>query len=196
MDLSGALPDGIILEVFDEKWVQTVDYEHISFRCRRCHEHGHLFRDCPLDKAENEGKANTMKGNDSFHKVVFKGKGGKRGPKQHLNEVQKVSRNKFQVLEEDEVSMKEDQAMEGSPEEKEKEENQKHILDIDNQKETMMSEVELEMDREMTQSEMELEDQDLQDILDKEHLQLEGFLFQGTAGGVDSSPQEELDRIQ
>jgi len=123
MDLFGALPDEIILEVFYEEWVQTVDYEHISFRCRRCHEHGHLFRDYPLDKAENKGKANTMKDNDSFHKVVNKGKGGKRGPKQHLNEVQKVSRNKFQVLEEDEVSMKEDQAMEGSLEEKEKEDN-------------------------------------------------------------------------
>jgi len=60
----------------------------------------------------------------------------------------------------------------------------------------MMSEVELEMDQEMTQSEMELEDQELQEILDKEHLDLEGFLFQGTTGGVDSSLQEELNRIQ
>jgi len=60
----------------------------------------------------------------------------------------------------------------------------------------MMSEVELEMDQEMTQSEMELEDQELQEILEKEHLDLEGFLFQGTTGGVDSSLQEELNRIQ
>jgi len=52
MDLSGALPDEVILEVFDEEWVQTVDYEHIPFRCRKCHEHGHLFKDCPLSKIE------------------------------------------------------------------------------------------------------------------------------------------------
>ena len=95
----------------------------------------------------------------------------------------------------DAVSIKEDQAMEGSPEEKEKEDNQKQVQDIDNQKETMMS-AELEMDQEMTRSEMEQEDQELQEIFDKEHLDLEGFLIQRTMGGVDSVSQEELNRIQ
>jgi len=66
MDLSGALPDEVILEVFDEEWVQTVDYEHIPFRCRKCHEHGHLFRDFHLSKADNKGKLNTMKETKSF----------------------------------------------------------------------------------------------------------------------------------
>jgi len=82
MDLSGAQPDEVILEVFDEEWVQTVDYEHIPFRCRRCHEHGHLFRDCPLSKTENINKETTMRDIESFHKVEHRGKGGKRGPKQ------------------------------------------------------------------------------------------------------------------
>ncbi len=50
MDLLGALPYEVILEVFDEEWVQTVDYEHISFRCRKRHEHGHLFRGYLLKK--------------------------------------------------------------------------------------------------------------------------------------------------
>ena len=45
MDLSGALLEEIILDVYDEDWVQIVDYEHIPFRCRKCHEHDHLFRD-------------------------------------------------------------------------------------------------------------------------------------------------------
>ena len=79
MDLSGALPDEVIFEVFDEEWVQTVDYEHIPFRCRRCHEHGHLLRDCPLSKSKNKIKTNIMKDTDSFHKVVHKGKSGKKG---------------------------------------------------------------------------------------------------------------------
>lgn len=35
MDLSGVLPDEVILEFFDEEWVQMVEYEHIPFRCRR-----------------------------------------------------------------------------------------------------------------------------------------------------------------
>ena len=41
----------------DEDWVQTLDYEHISFRCQICHEYGHLFRDCPMNNPnENLGK--------------------------------------------------------------------------------------------------------------------------------------------
>lgn len=58
--------------------------------------------------------------------------------------------------------------------------------DIDFQKVTNISNTELEMDQEMTQSEMEQEDCELQGILNKEHLDLEGFLIQGTTRGVDS----------
>jgi hypothetical protein len=50
MNISKALPGSVTLEYQDEDWQQTLDYEHIPFRCRRCHEHGHLFRDCPLIK--------------------------------------------------------------------------------------------------------------------------------------------------
>ena len=39
------------------------------------------------------------------------------------------------------------------------------------------------MDEEMSQSEMEMEDHELQEILDTEHLDLEGFLKQGTMAG-------------
>jgi hypothetical protein len=49
MDISKALPGSITLEYQDDDWSQTIDYEHIPFRCRKCHEHGHLFRDCPLN---------------------------------------------------------------------------------------------------------------------------------------------------
>lgn len=86
MDLSRSLPDEVILEVFNEEWVQTIDYEHIPFRC---HEHGHLFRDCPLSKVENKGKANTMKDTVNFQKVVHRGmgaKGGQRNIKMKGNE--------------------------------------------------------------------------------------------------------------
>ena len=102
MDLSGALPEGIILEVVDEEWVQTVDYEHIPFRCRRCHEHGHLFRDHPLSKIENKSKATIMKDTESFQKVGYRGKQGKMGPKKHQIKGQQASLNRFQVLPEEE----------------------------------------------------------------------------------------------
>eukprot|EP00253_Pinus_taeda_P003313 PITA_03313 len=86
MDLSRALLDELILEVFDEEWVQTINYEHIHFRCRRCHGHGHLFRDFPLSKIENKIKTSTMKDTESFQKLRHKGKGGKRGLKQYQEE--------------------------------------------------------------------------------------------------------------
>lgn len=44
MDLSGVLLDEVILEVYDEKWVQAINFEHIPFGCRKCHEHGNLFK--------------------------------------------------------------------------------------------------------------------------------------------------------
>ncbi len=81
MDLSGALPEDITLEVFDEEWVQTVDYEHIPFRCHKFHEHGHLFRDCSLNKEINKSRSNTLKESDSLQKVVNRSKGSKRRPK-------------------------------------------------------------------------------------------------------------------
>ena len=79
MDLSGALPDEVILEVFDEDWVQTVDYEHILFKCCKCHKHGHLFRDCPLSREDNRSKQNAMKDTESFQKVESRGKEAKKG---------------------------------------------------------------------------------------------------------------------
>jgi len=68
MDLSRALMDEVLLEVFDQEWVQTVNYEHIPFRYRRCREHGHLLREFPLSKVENKRKINTMKDTVSFTK--------------------------------------------------------------------------------------------------------------------------------
>jgi hypothetical protein len=50
MDVSGALPEAICLEFRDEEWIQKIDYEQIPFQCRRCHEHGLLIREFPLNK--------------------------------------------------------------------------------------------------------------------------------------------------
>lgn len=48
----------------------------------------------------------------------------------------------------------------------------------------------------MTPSEVETEDRELQDILDREHLDLENFLEQGNTKGMDSLPKEEFNRVQ
>ena len=52
MNIAEPLPEHIELEYHDTIWQQPLDYEHIPFRCRRCHEYGHLYRQCPLNKEE------------------------------------------------------------------------------------------------------------------------------------------------
>jgi len=77
-----------------------------------------------------------------------------------------------------------------------KEEDKEQTPDKIMQTETMVNDAETEMDHEMTQSEMEMEDQELQAILEKENLDLEDFLIQGTKEGIDSLPQEEFNKFQ
>jgi hypothetical protein len=51
MNIFKALPDTVTLEYQDEEWAQTINYEHIPFICRKCHEHGHIFRDFSLNSS-------------------------------------------------------------------------------------------------------------------------------------------------
>lgn len=55
IDISKGLPDQIILKVGDFHWTQTLDYENTAFRCRHCHQTGHLQNSCAafLDKKKN-----------------------------------------------------------------------------------------------------------------------------------------------
>lgn len=56
--------------------------------------------------------------------------------------------------------------------------------------------MELNRDHEMTPSEAGMEDHELQETLERENLDLEKFLEQGIAKGVDSLPKEEFDRVK
>jgi len=53
----------------------------------------------------------------------------------------------------------------------------------------MISHVQLNMDQDINESEMEMEDHELEEILERENLYLEGFLKQRTIRVVDSLPQ-------
>ena len=44
MSIANPTLDIVELEYHEEVWQQTPDYEHIPFRCRRCHEYGHLVK--------------------------------------------------------------------------------------------------------------------------------------------------------
>ena len=73
-----------------------MDYEHIPFRCRKYHEHGHLYQDCPKNKTPIV--LTTATDEDSFRKVTEKRKQRRKNPS-----VSKFSnpstRNIFGVLE-------------------------------------------------------------------------------------------------
>lgn len=90
----------------------------------------------------------------------------------------------------------EDQVMKEGYEKRDNEEKNDYTQENEKQKGNMMSDSELEMDQEMNQSEMETEDNELQEILDRENLDLEGFSNHGTMDGVESLPQEEINRIK
>lgn len=65
MNITKLLPDYIEVEYHDKVWQQPVDYEHIPFCYRRCHEYGHLFKSCPL----NATRASTGKGDEARKEV-------------------------------------------------------------------------------------------------------------------------------
>ena len=99
LNLLRAIPKYITLSYEDFKWLQTLDYEFITFRCRKCHEHGHLFHDCPLvqaskpppNKAPSDPEGVTP--NPKARKPIFKKK------EKETSTPQATNTNPFVVLE-------------------------------------------------------------------------------------------------
>ena len=54
----------------DEEWFQDIDYKQIPFRCRRCHENGHLYKECPENNPTNMKKGKETKDAEGFTKVI------------------------------------------------------------------------------------------------------------------------------
>lgn len=58
IDISKGLPDQINLKFRDFHWTQSLDYENTAFRCRHCHQTGHLQSACSQfkDKKKNRNR--------------------------------------------------------------------------------------------------------------------------------------------
>jgi hypothetical protein len=69
MNVSVPILDSICLTFQDIEWIQTLDYEFIPFHCRRCHEHGHLYRDFPLLNPPKPSKSKPKKDEEGFTKI-------------------------------------------------------------------------------------------------------------------------------
>lgn len=61
MNLDNPILDSVEIEYHEEVWQQNLDYEHIPFRCCRCHEHGHLAKECLITWEEEERISNLQK---------------------------------------------------------------------------------------------------------------------------------------
>lgn len=61
VDLSQGLPDHISLNFNNTQWIQPLDYENTTFRCRSCRQTGHLQYSCPLVKKNPKGNKNRKK---------------------------------------------------------------------------------------------------------------------------------------
>lgn len=61
VDLNKGLPDRIVLKHKDHCWLQTIDYENTTFRCRICRKTGHLQNACPEYKKDNQRRRKSGK---------------------------------------------------------------------------------------------------------------------------------------
>jgi len=100
--LDKALSDSVSLYHDDLEWIQPLDFEHVPFRCRKCHSHGHLFRDCPLNAKPQTSDTLDKLAHDGFTKVanrkrLHKKPSSKRKPMQDTASIPSIS-NSFEVL--------------------------------------------------------------------------------------------------
>lgn len=80
MKLGKALTDLVSLLHDDFEWIQPIDYEHVPFRCRKFHAHGHLFCDCPLNASPKSTDHVEKLKSEGFTKAANRKKHNKKPP--------------------------------------------------------------------------------------------------------------------
>jgi len=98
MHLTKSLADSVSLFHDDFEWIQPLDYENIPFRCRKCHEHGHLFRDCPLNSQPKSSNDDSGKDSDGFTKIPHRPRHAKKNNTAPKSPKKPVSQNRFIIL--------------------------------------------------------------------------------------------------
>jgi hypothetical protein len=208
MDVSGALPEAISLEFRDEEWIQSTDYEQIPFRCRRCHEHGHLIKECPLNKKQEAKNTKIQQDEDGFIKPNHRNRANKKPSKaptgsnpkaktrtegwDKTNKGEEGGKEKAKAKEAKEQATNENT---NSPSNKMEQGGSATPMDGETRDaNTPMQEA--DGDAEMTPSEVGTEDPDLKDIVEREGIDLLNILEQWKRQGVDNVPAEQPDRIQ
>lgn len=77
MNVSKALPEATNIWHKDFDWYKILDYEDIPLRCKKFHEHGHLYQNYPLNAKAKEAPKKPYLDPEGFKKVNKKEKHGK-----------------------------------------------------------------------------------------------------------------------
>ena len=105
MDFDKPLPKKITLQFGEDTWEQVVDYENIPFRCRICHEYGHLASACP-NKIPEQKKEDV----NSTGFQLPKKKNTQKKPV--MKDQSKSSANMFEILSTNDVPSEEEEIVE------------------------------------------------------------------------------------
>jgi hypothetical protein len=176
MNIAGALPEAVTVSYQDNEWSQTLDYEHIPFRCRKYHVHGHLFRDFPLNFNPDNHKSQEGIDLEGFTKIQGKRKVGHCPGKLFMVEEEK-SKNRYKSLEES--TSEEVDLTQNDQKSKEKQ--------IENPRDKT-SKLDLEKNlRNQTESEIEMQDQEPQvsEHEEKNHEEGSQKMDHGKRGNID-----------
>lgn len=199
MDVSGALHEGLWLEYRDEEYFQALDYEQIPFRCRKCHVHGHLVRECPLNRkeaAEDKTQSNTDRIN--FTKPKNRQRANRRRNTKGHTERNFLS-NPFEILDPDTDS----EAKKNIPEGEEERREPEKFTGEGKGDETFNGEIhmqdrnaETDEETDMLTSEGGSEDLEFEDTLAKEGLDLTQLVERWRAKGIEAVPEEEITKVR
>jgi len=198
MDVSGALHEGLWLEYRDEDYFQAIDYEEIPFQCRKCHEHEHLIRECPMNKKEEDTK--TEQGNKAKDNFITP-KSRQRANRRRINKAgtgRTNYNNTFEILDPESDSEDGLRTQAADKEHKEREvqtrfaeEGNKNISEVQMQERPE----EQEEDTDMLTSDGGSEDLELEEVLAREGMNLPGITEKWKTQGIENALEEEIRKI-
>ena len=169
----------------------------MPFRCKKCHEHGHLIQECPLHKPTEKARDSSHKNQDGFFQPSSKHRENRRSHPKTGNP-NKGSMNTFEVFGE-EIAVEENTqtlAVEKEIPQKTEQNTQPSIpTSIDDLLLDLGFKKYAEGDEEMALTKIGTKDLDLSDILEKEGMDLNTIVEQWKQKGVDHIPEEEIERI-
>ena len=185
------------MEYIDEAYFQTIDYEQIPFRCRKCHKHGHLIREFPLNKPAENPKEKSTPASDGFVRPIGRHRASrKNAPKSNDPLTRTV--NTFEILGEDSPSENIEQTLATEQQtirtEEQSNQSREPFKPSDSLSATSEGKAE-EEDEDMVLSELGTEESELGEILEKEGLDLNSIVEQWKQKGIDKIPEEEINRV-